>query len=177
MCRKNVKWFVIGLVLCMPGAVMLRSCVLFKTVASQAKLTRLLVLLPEPEKAVLLDEVVGVGGGSDDRCYTAYVHRLYGSDRTPEDVFAFFQDTLLPRGEWTQIESHSGSRTLTFYDRKDGFRLTVDYNLESYATRGFTQFSDRSLSEARQQFALSFVVVVNHADTATRKNCWPGWEP
>lgn len=174
---KNVKWYVIALVLCIPGVVMLRSCVLFKTVASQARLTRLLTSLPEPEKVVLLDEVVGVGGGSDDRCYTAYVHRLYGSDRTSEDVFAFFQDTLLSRGEWTQIESRSDSKKLTFYDHKNGFRLTVDYNLESYAMRGFTQFSECSLSEAQQRFALSFVVVVNHADTATRKNCWPEWEP
>jgi hypothetical protein len=174
---KNVKWYVIAFMLCIPGVVMLRSCVLFKTVASQARLTRLLTSLPEPEKVVLLDEVVGVGGGSDDRCYTAYVHRLYGSDRTSEDVFDFFQDTLLSGGEWAQIESHSGSRRITFFDRKDGFRLTVDYNIESYATRGFTQFSERSLSEAQQQFALPFVVVVNHADSATRKSCWPGWEP
>jgi len=177
MSAKKAAWFVIALVLCIAVVCMLRSCVIVRTGASQARLKLLLASLPEPEKVVLLDEVAGVSGGSDSRCYTAYVYRLYGSDRTAEDVFAFFRDILLSGSEWTQDESRSGSRELSFYDRKDGFRLAVDYNLGSYATRGFTQFSEHSLTEARQRFAMPFVVMVNHADTTTRENCWPGWEP
>jgi hypothetical protein len=177
MSVKNAAWFVVAFVLCIAVVGILRSCVLFQAVASQARLKLLLASLPEPEKAVLLDEKAGVGSGSDSRCYTAYVNRLYGSDRTAEDVFAFFQDALLSGSEWTQIEQRSDNRKLTFYDRENGFRLTIDYNMGSYATRGFTQFSEHSVAEARQQFDMPFVVVVNHADTATRENCWPGWEP
>jgi hypothetical protein len=177
MNMKNATRFVVAFVLFMAGASVLRSCVLFKTITSQARLTRLLPSLPEPEHVVLLDEVAGVGGGSDGRCYTAYVHRLYGSDRTAENVFAFFQDTLLCGSEWTQNEPRSGSRKLGFHDRQDGFRLTIDYNIGSYATPGFTQFSEHSGARARQQFAMPFVLVVDHADAATRENCWPGWEP
>lgn len=110
MNAKKAAWFAIAFVLCIAIVVMLRSCVIVRTAASQARLKLLLASVPEPEKVVLLDEVAGVSGGSDSRCYTAYVYRLYGSDRTPEDVFAYFQDTLFSGSEWTQNEPRSGSR-------------------------------------------------------------------
>jgi hypothetical protein len=176
MNAKKAAGFVIAFVLCIAVVGILRSCVLLRTAASQAKLRLLLASLPEPENAVLLDEASGVGGGSDDRCYTAYVHRLYGSDQVAEDILGFFRDILLSGDEWKETNQRSDSGKLTFYDRQDGFRLTIDYNVASYAMPGFTQFSESSIAEARQQFAMPFVVVVNHADRATRESCWPEWE-
>jgi hypothetical protein len=177
MTAKGAARLIVGFALCITVMIILRSCMLFRTVASQARLKLWLASLPEPQEVVLLDETTGVGSGSDERCYTAYVHRLYGSDQTAEDIFTFFQGTLLSSNGWEQIERSSSNRKLTFYNRKDGFRLSIDYNIGSYATRGFTRFSEQSLAEARRQFAMPFVVVVNHADAGTREICWPGWEP
>lgn len=177
MKTKNAKWIVVSFVLCIFLAAMLHSCVFLKGITSQARLTWLLSSLPEPEAVVLLNEVTGVGGGSDSGCYTAYVHRLYGSDQTAEHVFSFFQDMLLSGNEWAQVESGPGSRKLSFLDRRAGFRLAVDYNLGSYAASGFGRFSEQSLAEAQAQFALPFVLVLNHADGTTREKCWPGREP
>lgn len=177
MNAKNARCFVVAFVLCIAVVGILRSCVLIQSVASQTRLKLLLTSLPESEGVVLLSEVTEVGGGSDERCYTAHVYRLYGSNRTADDILAFFQDTLLSRGGWEQIEQRPCGRTLAFHNRKDGFRLSVDYNIESHAIKGFAQFSEQSIAEARRQFVMPFVVAVNHADTVTRENCWPGWEP
>lgn len=177
MSTKRVTQFFVAVVLCVSVVVVLRSCVLLNSIASQVGLARLLTSLPRPEAAVLLDEVAGVGGGSDSGCYTAYVYRLYGSDQAAEDIFAFFQGILLSRDEWALTASDSSGRKLNFINRRDGFRLTVDFNLGGYATPGFDRFSERSVAEAQAQFSLPFVVVVNHADRTTREKCWPGWEP
>ena len=174
---KNAARFVVAFALCIVVLGILCSCVHVQSIASQRRLKSLLTSLPEPEGVVLLNEVTGVGGGSDERCYTAFVYRLYGSDRTADEIFAFFQDTLVSRGGWEHMEQRSSGRTLVFHNRKDGFRLSIDYNIESYAIKGFAQFSEQSIAEARRQFVVPFVVVVNHADSVTRENCWPGWEP
>ena len=68
MNAKKAAWFVIAFLLCIAAVGMLRSCVLVRTVASQARLKLLLASLPEPAEMVLLDEIAGVSGGSDDRC-------------------------------------------------------------------------------------------------------------
>ena len=174
---RRAAWFVVAFLLCMAVVGILRSCVIVRAVASQARLQRLLASLPEPENAALLDEAEGVAGGSDGKCYTAYVHRLYGSDQAAGDVLGFFRDTLLSGGKWKEIEQHSAGGKPTLHDRQEGFRLSIDYNVGSYAMPGFAAFSGRSVVKARQQFAMPFIVVVNHADRGTREKCWPGWEP
>jgi len=177
MNAKRAAWLVIAFVLCIAVVGILRSCVFIRTAASQARLKRLTSSLPEPEKAVLLHEAAGVSGGSDSRCGTAFIARLYGSDQSAEDVLGFFRNTLLSGGEWKEIEQRFVSGKLTLHDRQKGFRLSIDYNIGSYAMPGFAQFSERSVIEARQQFAVPFVVILDHADRATREKCWPGWEP
>jgi hypothetical protein len=156
----------------------LRSCVFVQIAVSQAKVKRLSTsLLPESEKLVLLEEATEVGGGSDDRCYTALLSRLYGSDQSAEDILAFFQDIFLPRSEWMQVETGCDSRKCTFLNREDGFGLVIDCGIESFATPGFTSFSEQSLAQAQQQFVTSCEVVVRHAVRSVRENCWAGWEP
>ncbi len=177
MNAKKASWLEAVFLLCIAVVGILRSCVMVRTISSQARLKQSLASLPEPERAVLLDEAAGLGGGSDDRCYTAYVHRLYGSDQSAEDVSGFFRDTLLSGGEWKEIEQHPGSENLTLHDRQEGFRLSIDYNVGSYAMPGLATFPERSVAQARQQSAIPFVVVLDHADKATREKCWPGWEP
>ena len=177
MNAKEAAWFAAAFLLCIAAAGILRSCVFVRIAASEARLQRVLASFPEPENVVLMDEVAGVGSGSDEKCYTAYVQRLYGSDHTAEDVFGFFRDTLVSGGEWEEIEQHSAGGKLSFHDRQQGFRLSIDYNIGSYAMPGFATSAEHSLAKARQQSAMPFVVAVNHADRATSENCWPGWEP
>ena len=177
MNAKKVSWFVAAFPLCIAVVGILRSCVFVRTAASQARLQRLLVSLPVPENVVLLDEVTGVGGGSDSSCYTVFLHRLYGSDESVEDLLGFFRYALLSGGEWEEIEQDSAGGKLVLHARQEGFRLIIDYNLGSYAMPGFSPFSERSVAKARQQFAMPFAIAVNHADSETRENCWPGWEP
>lgn len=113
MNAKKAAWIAVTIALCMAIVAMLRSCVFVRTITSQARLQRLLASLPEPESVVLLDEAAGVGGGSDSGCYIAYVHGLYGSDQSPEDVLGFFRDALLSGGKWEEIDQHSPGGKLT----------------------------------------------------------------
>ena len=78
MNAKKAAWLVVAFLFCIAVVGILRSCVIVRTAVSQARLKLLLASLPEPENAVVLDDVAGVGGGSDSNCYTAYVHRQCG---------------------------------------------------------------------------------------------------
>jgi hypothetical protein len=156
---------------CLTIAVLLSGCVVVRAEQAEARLKEMVTSLPEPSEVDLVDEVKGISGGSDKACYTAYLYRLYGTDLSPEDVFAFYENMLISKGGWTKNEERSSDQRLAFYNYEDGFRLSINRNPGSQ-----NRFPDESMTRAEQQFEQVFIVAATHADLETRKRCWVEWE-
>lgn len=168
-CRRlSGQLYICALFLVMSG--LLTYCTVVRSEQSKDRLENTIASLPQPQGVALLDEVTGIGGGSDKTCYTAYLYRLYGSDETATELISFYEETLLSEGGWEKIDLLSSSQDLTLYNRDGGYRLSVYFNLRD------SELPNQSIASALARFSTPYVLAADHADAATRKKCWPGWE-
>jgi hypothetical protein len=58
--------------------------------------------LSHPPSATLIHQASEVDGGSDERCVGAHVDRLYGTDRSLEEIVSFYSQTL--PSDWRKDE-------------------------------------------------------------------------
>lgn len=152
---------------------LLSRCVVVRAEWAKWRLSWLLGSLPAPSTITLVGEVTGIDGGSDKTCYTAYLIRLYGTNRSAEEILGYYKDMLLSKGEWKREKELPGDQWLTFYNHKDGFRLAIEHGV----TADYLELPTQSIVEAQRQFDTLVTIQALHADKATRERCWVGWEP
>ena len=110
--------------------------------------------LPEPQGAVLIDEVERVTGGWTQPCYGAYIERLYGTELGFDNVLAFYEENL-PSDDWHRLERLSSPPMWASPTKQ--FALAVSPNVEA------TFISSESIDAGRKQFSTLYYLALSYS--------------
>ena len=115
--------------------------------------------IPEPPDVSLVDEVDGFFGGSDERCYGAYVDRLYGTESAFDDVLMFYEESMSSDG-WQRDRTASGPVWMS---------STRHFLLSVYSEVDASRIPSESIETAQKQFPTLYGLALTYM---VDPSCW-----
>ncbi len=149
-----------------PGALIVLACTLLASgCASGAdRIDNLLDTLPTPLDVELVYQASGEGQGSQDSCYFPYTKQLYGTNRSFEDVVAFYERSL-DQTTWQPRSDGLVPRNSPSWETTSGdFWLSVrpDPRLD---------FPEDVVQEAQSRYRTIYFITVTYIDKIARTKC------
>lgn len=133
-------------------------------VSSESRVNDLVQNLPFPDGATLIYSSTGQGQGSQDACFATFFYGLYGTDKSYDEVAAFYEEHLT-ENKWQRVHLDWRPNNGLFFEQDSGFRLYIETEVN------VNDIPEDTIKIAQTQHKTLYLIVVTYRDWLARTYC------
>ncbi|MBE7471235.1 MAG: hypothetical protein HS114_19025 [Anaerolineales bacterium] len=120
--------------------------------------------LPSPDGTTLVYSSTGQGQGSQDACFVTFFYGLYGTDKSYDEVAAFYEEQLVA-DKWQRVYFDWRPNNGLFFEQNSSLRLYVEREVN------VDGIPEDTIKIAQTQYKTLYLIVVTYRDWLARIYC------